>query len=56
MKAKVELCYEDKASRELVVTLKGTPKGVRLMNAIEAAVEKATTDDAWTRWNLIAVD
>jgi hypothetical protein len=55
-KVKVELCYSDKPSRELILTLKGTPKGARLMSAIESAVEKDAADDKdWTRWNLIDV-
>lgn len=55
-KAKVELCYEGKPSRVLFVDIKGAPKGPRLMNAIEAAVEKAAKDDKdWTRWNLLDV-
>ncbi len=33
-KVKVELCYDGRASRELIVTLKGSPKGAALMNAI----------------------
>ena len=56
MNVKVELCYDNKPKRELTVTLKGEPKGVRLMNAIERAVEKAAKDDKeWKRWNLIEV-
>lgn len=55
-KAKVQLCYDGKPSREIVVTFKGAPKGLRLMNAIERAVEKDLKDDKeWTRWNLLDV-
>jgi hypothetical protein len=55
-KAKVELCYDGKPSRVLFVDLKGNPKGQKLMNAIEGAVEKAAKDDKeWTRWNLLDV-
>ena len=55
-KAKVELCYDGKPARVLFVDIKGSPKGQRLMNAIEAAVEKAAKDDKeWTRWNLLDV-
>jgi hypothetical protein len=55
-KVKVSLVYDNKPDRELIVELKGAPKGLRLMNAIESAVEKAAKDDKeWTRWNLIDV-
>jgi hypothetical protein len=57
MKAKVEICYEDKAKNQTIeIPLKGSPKGLRLMNAVEKAVEKTMKDDAnWTRWNLLDV-
>lgn len=56
-KAKVQICYEDKRKdKEIVVDIKGEPKGLRLMSAIEKAVEKAMKDDSsWLRWNLIDV-
>lgn len=57
MKAKVEICYDDKAkNRQVEVEIKGEPKGARLMNAIDKAVEKACAEDKdWTRWNLLGV-
>lgn len=57
MKAKVKMVYADETkNREIEVELKGNPKGLRLMNAIEKAVEKKMKDDAeWKRWNLIDV-
>lgn len=57
MKAKVEMVYADTSkNRTLEVELKGSPTGLRLMNAVERAVEKACKDDKeWTRWNLLDV-
>lgn len=55
-KVKVELCYNGKPSREMIVEIKGDPKGARFLNAIEKAVEKAAGDDKnWTRWNVLDV-
>lgn len=58
MKATVELIYEgNKPARKLDVTIKGNPKGQRLMTAIDNAVEKAAADDEeWKRWNLVNVE
>lgn len=58
MKAKVELVYKDTTkNRNLEVEIKGEPKGLRMMNMIEKAVEKAAKDDKdWQRWNLISVE
>lgn len=57
MKAKVEIVYADASkNKQLEVPLKGSPKGIKLMNAVEKAVEKAMKDDAdWKRWNLLDV-
>jgi hypothetical protein len=58
MKVQVELVYDDRAkNRKLWVEVKGSPKGLRLMNAVEKAVEKAAADDKdWKRWNMINID
>ena len=57
MKAIVEICYDDASKNKRIdVELKGEPRGLRLMNAVEKAVEKMMKDDAeWKRWNLIDV-
>lgn len=54
MKVKVELVYGDKTTKNVELTLKGEPKGLRLMNAVEKAVEKLG-DEKWERWNLLDV-
>jgi hypothetical protein len=55
MKVMIEICYEDATKNKTTeLEIKGEPKGLRLMNAIEKAVEKAFKDDKdWTRWNLL---
>jgi hypothetical protein len=58
MKATVELVYDDATkNRKVDVTLRSGLKGLRLMNAIEKAVEKTCADDKeWQRWNLVTVE
>lgn len=65
MKAKVEIVYAAPSqNHEIVVEIKGSPTGVRLLNAVERAVEKhmakLAKDTAsyadWQRWNLIGVE
>jgi len=51
----VQLCYDKKDSRQVDVEIKGSPKGERLMDAIDKAVAKSFADDDWTRWNLINI-
>jgi hypothetical protein len=55
MKIVVALIYKDpKPARELTVEIRDGLKGVRYLNAIDKAVEKATKDDTeWQRWNLL---
>lgn len=64
MKVKVEIVYAAPSqNHEITVEVKGSPKGQRLMNAVEKAVEKhmaalakeTPTADNWKRWNLIDV-
>jgi hypothetical protein len=57
MKAEVEICYDDKTKdKKITVEVKNSLKGVRLLNAVERAVEKEMKDDKdWTRWNLLNV-
>jgi hypothetical protein len=58
MKAKVELMYEDATkNRQLDIPIKGAPKGLSLVNAIERGVEKFAKDDKdWKRWSLVSID
>lgn len=58
MKAKVELVYDDVTkNKQVEVVIKGAPKGLRLMNAVEKAVEKAMKNDQeWRRWNLLDIE
>jgi len=57
MNAKVQIVYSDTSkNKEIFVEVKAGLKGLRLMNAIEKAVEKKMKDDPdWTRWNLVSV-
>lgn len=56
MKVKVELIYDEKQNRPIVVEVKDGLKGNRLMNAIDKAVEKAAAEDKdWRRWNLVSL-
>ena len=57
MEVKIELVYKDTSkNREILVTVKDGLKGLRLMNAVEKAVEKAAKDDKdWTRWNMLDI-
>jgi hypothetical protein len=57
MKATVELVYDDATkNRKLDVEVKGSPKGLRLINAVEKAVEKATKEDTeWQLWHLLGI-
>jgi hypothetical protein len=61
MKVKVEIVYAAPSqNHDIVVELKGSPKGTRLLNAVEKAVEKhmaelakeTPTANNWRRWNL----
>lgn len=54
----MELVYENATkNRQLEVPLKGAPKGLALMNAIERGVEKLAKDDKeWQRWNLVNIE
>jgi len=58
MNAKVEMVYGDPTKNKMIfVEVKAGLKGLRLMNAIEKAVEKKMADDKdWTRWNLLSVE
>lgn len=63
MKFKVQIVYAAPSqNHEIVVEVKGSPTGLKLMNAVEKAVEKemarkakdeSPTFDNWTRWNLL---
>jgi hypothetical protein len=62
MKFKVGICYAAPSqNHDIVIEVKGSPKGQRLMNAVEKAVEKHmeklsesnATAKNWTRWNLL---
>lgn len=64
MKAKVEILYAAPSqNHEIIVEVKGSPKGQRMMNAVEKAVEKAMADLAketptannWKSWSLLDV-
>lgn len=58
MKATVKIIYApgDDKNKELTVELKGAPKGTKLMDAIDKAVEKVMGEDkAWQRWNLLSI-
>lgn len=64
MKAEVEIVYAAPSqNHQITVELKGSPKGQRLLNAVEKAVEKHMADLAketptannWKRWNLLNV-
>ena len=52
MKAKIELILEDGKKETHTIGLKGKPKGVKILDAVEKAVEKEFSDRPWTRWNL----
>lgn len=64
MKIKCEIVYEDKGrNTEITVEVKGSPTGLRLMNAVERAVEKhmkevskeTPTANDWKQWNLLGI-
>ena len=64
MKVKCEIVdAAPSQNHEIIVEVKGSPRGVRFLNAVEKAVEKAMAKLAketptygnWTRWNLIGV-
>ena len=65
MRVKVQICYAAPSeNHEITVEVKGSPKGQRLINAVEKAVEKEmnrlSADNAgrknWTRWNLLSIE
>lgn len=65
MRAEIEIVYAAPSqNHKITVEVKGSPKGQRMMNALEKAVEKHMADLAketptannWKRWNLISVD
>lgn len=57
MKVIVDICYDAAERNHMIeVEVKQGLKGVRLMNAIEKAVEKKMKADLdWKRWNLLRV-
>ena len=56
MIAKVDLVYEAGKTKREEVEVKDGLRGLKLMDAIEKAVEKKFGDDPlWYRWNLIDV-
>lgn len=52
MKVAVEIVYDDR-KEDKEVEVKDGLKGLRFLNAIDAAVNKMLANDAsWKRWNL----
>lgn len=56
MKAHIEIVYKDGTTKAVVIEKKIRVKGVRFLNAIDAAVNKRTDLGDWDRWNLVSIE